>query len=470
MLPMLLLVLVTLLLISAANAWLAARRVRHEIETQLGDIAQTLSQSAFPLTASVLTQMRGLSGVEFLVADEQGILLASSGGEDVPREVLTRPRRMLPEEITLSDRVDRGGATYFHVAVLLERPLAREQRGYLHFFYPEAVYRRARRDAVLPPFLLGFSALVVVAVFSLAISRRVTRPIRELRDGLERIAAGAFQPLPVPRRDDELRDLILTVNQVAATLARYEQQVRRAERLRTLDQLGGGMAHQLRNAVTGCRMAVDLHRFHCSHADDEELVVALQQLEQMEGYLRRFLSLGRQEGTDPIRVDLGEVVDRIVPLVELRCRHLGIELQWHRSPQPYFVRGNGDALAQLLLNLLTNALEAAAEGQHAAVDSTRTVSSGWVRIKLLDSPTGRVRIEVTDSGPGPSEQVQENLFEPLVSGKRDGVGLGLSLAREIAQSHHGTLNWERRDGRTCFHVELPRGDEDQEDGHVDGGG
>jgi nitrogen-specific signal transduction histidine kinase len=66
-----------------------------------------------------------------------------------------------------------------------------------------------------------------------------------------------------------------------------------------------------------------------------------------------------------------------------------------------------------------------------------------------------VLIRVKDSGPGPAEATKDRLFEPFVSDKSDGTGLGLYVARQIAEAHHGTIAWQRRDGMTCFEVELP---------------
>jgi nitrogen-specific signal transduction histidine kinase len=62
---------------------------------------------------------------------------------------------------------------------------------------------------------------------------------------------------------------------------------------------------------------------------------------------------------------------------------------------------------------------------------------------------------VYDSGPGPSPEVAERLFEPFVTGKPEGVGLGLAVARQIAEAHGGCICWRRDEGRTCFRVELP---------------
>jgi signal transduction histidine kinase len=110
--------------------------------------------------------------------------------------------------------------------------------------------------------------------------------------------------------------------------------------------------------------------------------------------------------------------------------------------------GDGHRLRLMIVNLLLNAVEAAAEGR---LDE----QPAEVVISLTASDANSVAIEITDTGTGPADAVRDTLFDPFVSQKRDGVGLGLSVARDVAEEHGGSISWMRRDGRTCFRVSLP---------------
>jgi len=461
LLPMGCVMLATVVAVSSVDAWLAGRRAQEQIEKQLREIGGTLAGASFPLTDNVLQQMRGLSGAEFVVVNRGGAIVASSFKEAVA-EQLPAPTAG-QEPMTFQRRVLVAGETYLHSQLSLSRPFRGREPDVLHVLYPEGRYRHAWRAAVLPPALAGMAALVIVVAVSGMIAARVTRPLHRLSGQVDRIAEGDFAPLPIPQRDDELRDLALAVNRMAEMLMRYEQQVRRNEKLRTLGRLGGGIAHQLRNAVTGCRLAIELHGRECALPDDEGLAVARQQLDLMEEYLQRFLSLGKQETRPLTRLNLADVVERALALVRPKARHLGVELHWSAPADLLRVAGDADDLAQVVVNVVLNAVEAAAEAG-AAQAAERTAPRVCIRLAPAERP-GVVRLEVLDTGLGPAEHVCDRLCEPLVSAKPDGVGLGLSLAQEVIEQHGGTLAWRRRDNLTCFVIELPRWK--VEDGHAE---
>jgi C4-dicarboxylate-specific signal transduction histidine kinase len=182
--------------------------------------------------------------------------------------------------------------------------------------------------------------------------------------------------------------------------------------------------------------------------------MALRQIELMESYLQRFLRLGagRDEAVRPrdLRdIALAEFVDEVLSLVRPRGRHVGVEIQWTAPASPILVHGDRQELQELLVNLLLNGIEAATAHQSES-------AAAWVRVEVWAAPPNRVTLRVLDSGPGPSDLIATQLFEPFVTDKPEGTGLGLAVAKQIAESHGGTLRWSRESGATCFEVDLPR--------------
>ena len=448
--PMAAVMLSTVLAVSVTTASLAGLRAKSELKRQFHDVARTVGDARFPLTEPVLLQMRGLSGAEFVLMDSAGrvlartIVLPSDFDPHSVREAVSAENIPLEHEVALEQ------GRYFHAVVRLAPRGASAETHALHIFYPEQNYQRAWRDAVLPPLAIGAAALIGMIALAVWIAGRVSRPLGTLHRQVEHIANGDFSPLPLPARDDEIRDLSTAVNRMAEMLTRYEADVRRTERLRTLTQLGGGIAHQLRNSATGCRMALDIHAADCPlGSGDESLSVAKRQLSLMENAIQRFLMLGKPNLDTPrLRLDLVEFLEGVLPLVRPTARHADVELQWQKNDEPLWIAADTGELEQLVLNLLLNALDAAKcqPDNHAP---------RWVEV-ACSTQNSRVLLRVRDSGSGPAAEVQERLFEPFVTAKPDGVGLGLAVAQEIARRHGGEVVWERGGDATCFRVDLPR--------------
>jgi len=197
-------------------------------------------------------------------------------------------------------------------------------------------------------------------------------------------------------------------------------------------------------------MAIELHRRECvAGYASESLEVALRQLRLMESYLQRFMALGRDQPKASQNVCLATVVEDALSLVRPACVHAGIELEFVPPARPLRVRGDPDALRQLTVNLTLNAVEAAGRQ-----DGSRP----RITVTLENVGEDRAALHVRDTGPGPSPEVADRLFEPFVSGKPEGTGLGLYVARQVAEGHHGSIGWQRHHGETHFTVELPTDD------------
>src|SRR5205823_4546358 len=123
----------------------------------------------------------------------------------------------------------------------------------------ESLWRDARWGAIWPSLGLGASVGLVAMGLAVGQARRVSGRVRELERRARLIAGGDFSPMPLPGRDDEVRDLGRSINEMAQRLAQFQKTAAAAERLRLLGQVSGGLAHQLRNGLTGARLAVQLY-------------------------------------------------------------------------------------------------------------------------------------------------------------------------------------------------------------------
>lgn len=442
--------LILLLGVVGMSTWTAtssANQARTQLEARVRNVARTLSESNIPLGApNVLEMIAGLSGAEYVLVGKDGRVRPASTLHTDTTALHDLPVAEDWREVPLGPPLAIDGRSYLCSGVRLRRA---DFEGTLYILYPEQLYRDALWQAVLPSLVLGLFGGLASLALALGVAHRLSRRVQDLERRTRLIAAGDFSPMPLPGRNDELRDLTRSVNDMAQRLAQLQETMQKTERLRLLGQVGSGLAHQLRNGVAGARLAVQVHARECNGSSDPEaLAVALRQLTLVEANLKRFLDLGRTDAPRRQSCELGRLLDEAVTLLLPRCRHAHIDLRWQPPETPARVLGDPGQLGDLFLNVIGNAIEAAGPG-------------GWVEVRLADGAgtmqkDGRHVIEVRDSGPGPRPDVADRLFEPFVTGKPDGVGLGLAVARQVVAAHGGAIGWHRDGGGTCFSIELPR--------------
>ncbi len=465
----------------------AVRRSDAERARHLERVVETLDGTSFPYTAAVLLKMRGLSGAHFVAVDDAQHVTASTL-VDAPLAELRRslpaageagraqsgPSMLHAPASILDNHLRLGGDDYF-VGAVRARPGSGVETVYV--LSPVASWRAARWDAAWPPLVIGAVAIALVAPLSAWLAHRFSRRIERVRGLFEELAAGRHPHLAPQPPVDELHDLMLSANELSDRLAALEEEIRRGERSRLLAQVAGGMAHHIRNSATGARLALQLHRRRCAAAErDESLDVALRQLEVTEQQVRGLLTLSpsRPQGRPG---ELADVVRELPKILEPICRHarVAFECRVDEGACAGIVR-DADELKAALVNLACNAVEATTGGvqvgdREPAARSCAIEAGGVDNPGESDTPTadfhprvrlevrrenGSVVIDVADNGPGPAQEVAEAMFDPFVSSKREGVGLGLTLARRAAQTEGGEVTWRRQCGETVFTVRIPR--------------
>ena len=442
LLPFAALLLACVGVISVTSAVLAARRAEQATIASLNQVIGTLGRSSFPLhAASVLERMKGLSGAEFVAYDAEARPLAATLGD--PPSLPAELQQVSRDELLRLDEyvpLDLEGTHYFAANI---RPIASTGHvRHLLVLYPVESLEQARWAASLPPLAVGGVTLLLAVGVSVWLAQRMSRRLRSVQQQVADIAAGQFRQITVGRRHDEIQELAGSVNQMSRQLQDLTRTIQQTERTRLLGQLAGGLAHQLRNALTGARLAVQIHRRRCaSVGDDESLDVALQQLALTEEQVKGLLSLGRMESRPRIARALGSLVAEVAALIGPACRHAGVELTTSVSDDPAVLVPDAEGIRTAVLNLALNAIEAAGMGGHVEIGAAIAGK--------------RIAFEVRDDGPGPVESVADTMFDVFVTSKPEGVGFGLALARQVAGDVGGELTWERRDGMTVFRLSVP---------------
>jgi PAS domain S-box-containing protein len=223
------------------------------------------------------------------------------------------------------------------------------------------------------------------------------------------------------------------------------EQRNRARQQAAVAQLATGVAHEIRNPLTSVKMLVQAARENRDGAtiEKEDLQVIEDEIRRMERSVQTFLDYARPPKPECRRLDVASIVRRAFALTEARADRQEVAFTFDPPVAPVAVEADAEQMQQLLLNLSLNGLDAMPRG-------------GELKVELEDRTEGQVELRVLDTGRGISPEVFSHLFEPFVTSKKTGVGLGLVISRRIAEDHGGTLTaCDRPEGGACFTLTLP---------------
>ncbi len=303
----------------------------------------------------------------------------------------------------------------------------------------------------------GALALALSVLFSYLLSRHITRPIMAMHAVAVRMARGDFsQRVPVTGNDD-LNDLARALNTMAHNLEE-------ANRLRKL--MVADLAHELRTPLTGLRSYVEAMREGVLPTDKENMDVVLSETLRLQRLVRELHELSLLDA-NALALELGPVdpaaiIRQVASLHQTEITAKGQRLEIDLPPDLPKVQADADRLAQILHNLLTNAV-------------THTPEGGMIRISAhLEKPaTNRVggvangnrpllRVTVADTGSGIPPEELPFIFErfyradPSRNRATGGTGLGLTITQKLVEAHGGTISAENRpEGGAVFSFTLP---------------
>lgn len=229
----------------------------------------------------------------------------------------------------------------------------------------------------------------------------------------------------------------------ARALLSAEEAMKRSERLRALGELAAGMAHEIRNPLGGIRGAAEVLRKPETKPDARAEFGKLldDEVTRLDRVVANFLDFARPPAAEVARVRPADVVDAVFLLLAAEARGRGVATQNSVAPDVE-VRADPDLLRQILLNLCLNAVQAQDGGGLVRVVATRDGD--------------RVFVDVEDKGPGVATELRGRLFDPYVTGRVGGSGLGLPIAARLAETMAGRVELASTgDGGSVFRVTLP---------------
>jgi nitrogen fixation/metabolism regulation signal transduction histidine kinase len=266
------------------------------------------------------------------------------------------------------------------------------------------------------------------------LSQQLTHPLRQMSAAFERVAGGDLETRVIETGAAELRSLAASFNAMTVRLAQARVSLAEAERDAAWREAAKRLAHEIKNPLTP--MHLSLHRLQ-KRVDivpedqravvRESLAALLQEVEHLTELAERFSQFARLPEATLTPQELSALARAAAALHEPERVALALTCD-----APVHVRGDRLLLSRAIHNLLLNAIEASPDGATVEMLTGTGAGEGWV--------------EIRDRGPGLKPDVRDKVFEPYVSTKNRGSGLGLSLVRDIATQHGGRVTLEDREG------------------------
>jgi two-component system, NtrC family, nitrogen regulation sensor histidine kinase NtrY len=317
-------------------------------------------------------------------------------------------------------------------------------------------YRNARklvdqnrgRDLVRGFTLVYIMIAAAIWLVSLALlvylAHRLSAPIQQLTAGLSELAAGKLETRVETRRSDEIGRAIQAFNEMAGQLQERTDRLVYLTQLASWQMLARKMAHEVKNSLTPIRLTVEEMVARSSASErsflEQAAQIVVDEIEGLERRVRAFSQFAAEPPLAPRALDVNAVLEDRIGF--LKSGHPEVTYQARLAAGAPKAFADEDLVKGILTNLLENAAQAAGEGG---------------RILGVTSAMGsKITIEVHDSGPGLSEQARNSLFQPTISFKKRGMGLGLSIARKSALLSGGDILLVKGElGGAGFRVLLP---------------
>ncbi|HEY3323465.1 MAG TPA: ATP-binding protein [Planctomycetota bacterium] len=350
-----------------------------------------------------------------------------------------------------------------------------------HFYllYPYAEIETAQNRALHRIIWTGAIGLALAAVLGLLIGHWISSPVRRLAATAKRISAGGLNEGGTdtttrlsPRQgantsvppSDEIADLAEAFRSMLDSLRHSQDELLKAERLAVTGKLAASVAHEIRNPLTSLRMTIEMLKSRAGSgvapgslpagteagataadkSTQEAYAIVLSEIDRLALAVEELLTFARPRPPQRQPTDLNKLVTDTLAFLDRQLAHAHVKsLAELDAKLPSMLSIDPAKIRQLLVNLILNAQQAIVR------DGCITIRTHW------DGEKKSALLSVSDTGPGIAEEVRARVFELFVSTKPGGGGLGLAIAKQIAEEHGGTIAFETSAKGTTFTVTLP---------------
>jgi signal transduction histidine kinase len=420
----------------------SSRALQGRVRSQLAGAADVVSRGDLALNPVILENLRGIIGADVVTFGPDGRVIASTAGP--AREHVVEAARRVVTSSAASSQSTSVVSAQCGVPCLVAFRTVEGRPDVFVALVAETSELTAVTGAVTRAIVLGagLTAVVMMVVGHLVV-RRVTAPLQRLVQ-----FARELTPEDVRRRapvgNDDIGELAEAFNGMLDRLQRSQAALLRSEKLAVAGLLAARVAHDVRNPLSSIKMQTQLleARLRRDPEDRATLTSILHDINQVESVIRDLVEAARpgdlQRQPTSLNLVIGDALQQLAP----QFTHRKIRVTTQLDDSLPLVSLDFARFRQALLNVLVNAAEAITAAGEISVVSRREQSS--------------VVVEICDDGTGIDPGVADRVFDPFVSTKREGVGLGLVNAKAVVEGHGGQIRLAARLPKgTCASIVLP---------------
>ncbi len=309
---------------------------------------------------------------------------------------------------------------------------------------------------------------LIAGGFLVVIESLIDRPVRRMIRVIRRIEEGELSARMEEGKNDEFRLMAKSFNSMLESLesaqkeieACHTEQMQRAAKLASLGEIISGIAHEIKNPLTGISCAVQAIQSEMAKDDPKKEITAeiLNHIKRLDRTVKDLLNYARPRRPHFMPLKINDIIDKAVFFVYPEAKKQNVVLETENIGEIPDVMVDPDQMQQVFLNLMINAVQAMPNGGKLKVTTLISEKNGGTDRDDFQGQSGRdvIVIRFEDSGRGIESDYLESIFEPFFTKKSKGTGLGLAISRRIAQEHGGDITVKSEAGKgSVFILFLP---------------
>ncbi len=381
------------------------------------------------------------------IHDRKGLLIANSYMDPVYSKNL--PPFKLSKSLTNINIIEDADMPIYHLSMPV-RGRDLETIGFLRLCITKEFLNSTLESTRQEIYLVGAAIIFIGIMLGLMAARKILKPVLILNEGVKQVGEGELGvEVPVVGMG-EIKELAESFNKMSVKLKGLVDAIKsaqknlvRTEKLYAIGEFSAGVAHEIRNPLTSIKMLFQTIKIKKETMTQNDIEVIEKEINRIDRIIQSFLAFARPEKIEKNDVNIKDVLDDVITITRPKMRQTEIRLNQTFPSELPKISGNHDALKQVFLNIVLNAIQAM-EGRGGTLSIEATADDSALSVM------------VNDTGIGIPENHLKKIFDPFFTTKKDGTGMGLALTHNIVNDHSGTIEVESTPGKgTNVKVEFP---------------